>query len=136
MERPYVLIAHHNERIRTSLIEFVERIFDVIGVVINGEELVEVARLLHPDVIVSDITMPLIDGLAARDKLIAHGLAVPFVFVTGLERDVVSLLPSEFEVEDEPPVAFVYKNDIPQHLVSAVEAVLAGRQYISPYYRV
>ncbi len=133
MERPYVLIAHDNERIRNSLFEFVDRTFDVIGVVVNGEELVEVARVLRPDVIVSDITLPQVDGLAARNRLIGHGRLLPFVFVSALDKEVVRLL--SIEVADGPAAAFVHEIDIYQHLLRAIEEVFRGRQYISPYYR-
>src|SRR4051812_27482215 len=96
VERPWVLIADDNAKMRSSLAELLDSVFDVIAVVENGKELIEAAVLLRPDVIVSGITMARMDGLEARDKLIAEEHAIPFVFVTGLGREVTFLLPNEF----------------------------------------
>jgi len=129
MKRPRVLIADDHVKMRCSLVEQLDPAFDVVGAVVNGEELFQAATRLHPDVIVSDIVMPRMSGLAARDMLIARGRTIPFVFVSGLGKGVTCLLPSTY------PVAFVYKVDMSSHLRDAVEAVLGGRPYLSPHYR-
>ena len=123
-----LLVADNNDKIRCSIVELLHKAFDVVGVVANGDELVNEAIRLLPDVIVSDIVMPRMSGLAARDMLITKGRAIPFVFVSGLGKEIASLLPTT------SPVAFVYKMDMSSHLCKAVEAVLSGQSYLSPHY--
>src|SRR5205085_9716504 len=103
------------------VVELLCKGFQVVGAVCDGEELVRAALCLLPDVIVSDILMPRMDGLAARNKLIARQQAPPWVFVSTLGKDVVRFPPND------SPVALVYKNDMSAHLSNAVAAVLTGR---------
>ena len=65
--RKAVLIADDNAFIRTALYEFFQREpdFIVFGVSENGREAIEEARRLHPDLIVLDMAMPVMNGLEA-----------------------------------------------------------------------
>ena len=65
--RKAVLIADDNAFIRTALYEFFQREpdFIVCGVAENGREAIEEARRLHPDLIVLDMAMPVMNGLEA-----------------------------------------------------------------------
>lgn len=62
-----VLIADDNPFIRTALYEFFEREpdFSVCGVAEDGQEVIEEARRLHPDLVVLDFDMPVVNGLSA-----------------------------------------------------------------------
>jgi DNA-binding NarL/FixJ family response regulator len=66
-----VLIADDNPFIRTALYEFFEREpdFRVCGVAEDGQEVIEEARRLHPDLIVLDFDMPVMNGLSAARVL-------------------------------------------------------------------
>lgn len=66
-----VLIADDNIFIRHALCEFFAREpdFEVCGVAENGREALDEARRLHPDVIVLDLSMPVMDGLQAARAL-------------------------------------------------------------------
>ena len=56
--------------------------FDVVGTARNGEELIAEATRLHPDVIVADITMPVLTGIEAAHQLHEAGSRAKFVFLT------------------------------------------------------
>jgi DNA-binding NarL/FixJ family response regulator len=130
MKRLRLLVADNNDAMRCSIVvELLFKGFQVVGAVCDGEELVQAATCLFPDVIVSNIFMPRMDGLAARKKLIARQQATPWVFVSTLGKEVV-----QFPLNDSP-VALVYKSDMSAHLGNAVAAVLIGRPYLSPHYR-
>jgi DNA-binding NarL/FixJ family response regulator len=129
MKKARVLIADDHDKMRCLIVELLDIDFPVVGAVDNGDDLVKAAARLRPDVIVSDIMMPRMSGLAARDTLIATGRAIPFVFVSGLGKEVASLLPTSC------PVAFVHTKDLSSHLCNAVEAVLSGGVYLSPQYQ-
>ncbi len=120
---PAVLVADNNDEMRNRIVVLLSRHYRVVGAVTNGEELVEAAIALQPDVIVSDISMPRLDGLAARRRLIARGQHTPFVFVSTHGHDVLHAL------RTERAVAFVSKSDILAHLVEAVAALHSGRPY-------
>lgn len=127
---PRVLVADDQDRMRCFIVELLCERFQVVGAVADGQELIRSADCLSPDVIVSDVFMTGMDGPSARSELIARHPAMPFVFVSALGKEIVQLVPSN------ALVAFVYKVEMLDHLITAVSAVLAGERYFSPYYRV
>jgi CheY-like chemotaxis protein len=129
MKRLRVLVADDNDATRSAMVELLCKHFQLVGVVCDGEELVQSAACLLPDVVITDILMPRVDGLTARSKLIALNRAGPFVFVSALGKEAV-----RYPLND-PPVALVYKADVSSHLISAIAAVITGCPYLSPYYR-
>jgi CheY-like chemotaxis protein len=82
-ERVRVLVADDHEAVRGCLIEILRRDFEVIGSASNGYDLVDAATRMVPDVIVSDVQMPLLGGTGAMRALQEGGLDIPFVFVCG-----------------------------------------------------
>jgi CheY-like chemotaxis protein len=128
MKKLRVLVADDNDEIRSLIVVLLCQEFQVVGAVCDGEELVRAAICLFPDVIVSDILMPRMDGPAARKRLISQQRAIPFVLVSTHGKEVMQFLPSD------SPVALVHKDDILGHLSSAVTAVFTGQSYLSPHY--
>jgi DNA-binding NarL/FixJ family response regulator len=128
MKLPRVIVADDYDEMRTWIVVLLRERFQVVGAVSDGEELIQCARCLLPDVIVSDIFMGRLDGILAREVLIDQGVIIPFVFVSGLGKEIV------LRVSNDSLVAFVYKVEMRDHLVNAVATVLAGQQYRSPYY--
>jgi len=104
--------------------------FDVVAVVPDGQALLRAAEAVHPDVVVTDIVMPALDGIAATAALLAKQPDVRVVLVT---------------VQDEPglvercqavgALGFVAKHRAGHELVPAVKAVLRGERYVSEYGR-
>ena len=129
MKPRHVLVADHHDQMRLLISELLRREFEIVRVVADGDELLRSARDLLPDVIVSEVFMPLMTGLSVRDELLALGLSVPFVFLSTLGKEIVEFVPADVTV------AFVYKIDMLGHLTDAIEAAHAGRRYLSPYYR-
>ncbi len=122
---PAVLVADNNEEMRTRMVALLSSHYKVVGAVTNGEELVEAAIRLQPDVIVSDISMPRLDGVAARRQLSALGKQTPFVFVSTHGKELIHAF------REERLVAFVNKDEIVEHLINAVAALHGGRPYRS-----
>src|SRR5947207_10570391 len=131
MKRLRVLVADDNDTFRCIIVELLCNSYQVIGAVCDGDELIQSALCLDPDVVVSNILMPGMDGLAAREMLIAAERAIPFVFVSELGKELLVL---QFP-HNQSPVALVYKSELWVHLSIAVAAVLKGQPYLSPYYR-
>jgi response regulator NasT len=85
-----VVIAEDEALIRLDLREMlVEEGYDVVGEAGDGEEAVKLAEELRPDLVILDIKMPIMDGLAAAEK-IANGRIAPVVILTAFsQRDLV-----------------------------------------------
>jgi DNA-binding NarL/FixJ family response regulator len=125
----HVLVANHHDLLRSLLFDLLRERFQIVQVVADGEQLLRSAKYLSPDVIVSEVFMPGMTGLSVRDELLGLGLSVPFVFLSTLGKEIVEFLPAD------ATIAFVYKVDLLGHLINAIEAVHAGRRYLSPFYR-
>jgi DNA-binding NarL/FixJ family response regulator len=102
--------------------------FDVIGKVCNGQALFEEAMRLKPDVIVTDISMPILNGIEAADRLKESGCSSRIVFLT-VHSD------SEFVRRCLSAGAFGYvqKPRIASELLPAIRAALAGNIFVSPH---
>jgi DNA-binding NarL/FixJ family response regulator len=101
--------------------------FDIVGTAVDGEELVSEALRLCPDVIVADITMPILSGIEAARRLHEVALSARFVFLTiHTEEQFVEACVAE------GALGYVIKSHMKVHLIPAVRAALVGKFYISP----
>jgi DNA-binding NarL/FixJ family response regulator len=128
--RTRVLLAadHHELLIRVRSI--LEADFDVIGSVENGYELLAQAEALQPDVVIVDISMPLMNGIDAVRKLVESASTAKFIFLT-IHEDP-AFVSTCFAAG---AMAYVVKARIPFDLIIAIREVLMGRQFASPHLR-
>jgi RNA polymerase sigma factor (sigma-70 family) len=83
-----VLIADDHALFRDGLRSLLEaRQIEVVGEAANGREAVELTRKLQPDVVLMDLTMPVMDGLSATRIICAESSAVKVVVLTASEQD-------------------------------------------------
>jgi DNA-binding NarL/FixJ family response regulator len=127
LERLRVLVSEDHEPVRGILVELLRADFEVVGAIGDGQKLVEAAVLLQPDVIVSDILMPIKNGFSARLEILARGIKAPFVFITLLDAGMISPFPDN--------LSYVHKSDLMAELTQSVRAVAAGRVYLSRLFR-
>jgi DNA-binding NarL/FixJ family response regulator len=99
--------------------------FDIVGTVRNGRDAVGEVRRLDPDVLVIDISMPILDGLRTVAQLNSH-CRTKVVFLT-LHRDQ-DFVTAAFAVGAS---AYVVKSDLNVELVPAIHEALEGRRYVS-----
>lgn len=102
--------------------------FDVVGKVANGQELFDQAMRLKPDVIVTDISMPVLNGIAAADRLKESGCNSRIIFLTiHSDADFVRrcLAIGAF--------GYVVKPRIALELIPAIREALAGRIFVSQH---
>ncbi len=126
-----VLIADDQALIRQAVADLLasEGDLEVIGQAVNGHDAVEQAAGLTPDVIVMDIRMPELDGIAATERICAdpHLATTKVLILTTFEEDeyVVAALRAGAS-------GFVGKGAEPEEIVRAVRAVHAGDALLSP----
>jgi len=123
MGRLRVLIADDNDSVRAAVGRLLEERFEIVGAVSTGRELVDAALAQRPDVIVSDLAMPSLDGLAALKVLRDAFDTTPFVLLTAIEGQVRDWI-------DMGVIGVVLKSDL-LDLVAAVQSAAAGRIYLS-----
>jgi DNA-binding NarL/FixJ family response regulator len=97
-----------------------------IYVVADGKALIAEAALVMPDIIISDIAMPGIDGLAAAQKIRTAHPEARFIFVS--VRDEPAIIRKALA---EGAQGYVVKSDAGDELADAVHAVLKGGHYVS-----
>ncbi|MGZ9928988.1 response regulator [Streptomyces sp. NC-S4] len=102
---------------------------EVAGEAADGEEAVRLVRELRPDVVLMDIRMPVLDGLAATRRIGEDGslAAVRVVMLTTFELDEYV-----FEAIRAGASGFLVKDTEPEELLRAVRAVVAGDALLSP----
>jgi DNA-binding NarL/FixJ family response regulator len=127
---PRVLIADDHAIFGETLRVYLEKTFTVIGVVADGRAMLQEAIRLRPDVVVTDVAMPLLNGLDAARRVREQIPNVRFVFLTML--DDVNLAAAALELGR---VAFVLKSSGASELIKAVEEILHGRSYVTPKLR-
>ncbi len=82
MKKPRVLLADDNMAVANALRLLLQADCELVGVVHDGRALVEAARELRPDVIVTDLSMPVMDGLSAARQLKRDGATARIIFLT------------------------------------------------------
>jgi len=119
-ERRRVLIAEDEALIRLDLAEMlVEEGYDVVGEAGDGETAVRLAEDLSPDLVILDIKMPIMDGLAAAER-IAGGRIAPVVILTAFsQRDLVE------RARAAGAMAYLVKPFQKSDLVPAIEVALS-----------
>ena len=125
LNRARVLLADDHRAVLEAEISLLSPHFDVVATVANGAALVSEARRLHPDLVVTDITMPILGGIDALHELRASGSTAIFVFLTvHTEKEFVEAC------IEAGAMGYVKKSDMNDHLVPAMETAFAGRPYL------
>ncbi len=122
-----VLVADDQELVRAGLRTILERRdgIDVLGEAADGREAVREARRLRPDVVLMDVRMPVLDGIAATRELADSPCRVLMLTTFDLDEYVYDALragASGFLLKDAPP----------DRLVEAIRAVAAGDVLLAP----
>ena len=127
MTRPRILMADDHAMILDTLRASLEPEFDVVGTVTDGRMLLEAFSRLHPDVVVLDIAMPLLNGLDAGRQLRAERKSVKLIYLTmnpdpDLAGEALRLGAS----------GYLLKSSAFHELTQAIHEALRGRSYITP----
>ncbi|WP_020521225.1 ANTAR domain-containing response regulator [Catelliglobosispora koreensis] len=132
--RKRVLIAEDEALIRLDLAEMLgEEGYDVVGEAGDGETAVRLAEELRPDLCILDIKMPIMDGLAAAEKIAGARIAPVIILTAFSQRDLVeraraagamAYLVKPFQQSDLVPAIEIAMSRFSE--VAALEAEVAG----------
>ena len=127
MTRPRVLLADDHKIVAEGLRGLLEAEFELVGIVEDGRALVAAAQKLNPDVIVTDISMPLLNGIEAVQQIKKVIPKVKIVFLT-MHPDVTYAT----RALEAGASGYVLKHAAPSELITAIKEVLNGRIYLTP----
>jgi DNA-binding NarL/FixJ family response regulator len=126
-----ILLADDQQEMRETVARLLEDEFDVIAAVADGERAIEAAVRLAPDLLVLDISMPVLNGIEAAACLKDSGSRAKVIFLT---------------VNEDPDIAgaalsvgargYVLKERLATDLIPAIRQVLHDRIFISPSVRI
>jgi DNA-binding NarL/FixJ family response regulator len=124
-----VVIADDDDLMRAGLIELLtaDADIDIVGQAATGRQAVERARRLAPDVVLMDVRMPDLDGIAATRELSRTSPDSKVVILTTFEQDDYI-----FGALRAGASGFLLKRTRPEELIAAVHSVAAGDSLLSP----
>ena len=126
MARARILIADDHAAIREQLAHLLAPEHDIVALVGDGKAAVAAAVQLAPDLVLLDISMPVMGGIIAARRLKKHSRAPKVVFITG--HADAAYVDEAFRVGAE---GYVLKSNLAAELGDAIRAVFAGRTYRS-----
>lgn len=121
-----VVLVDDEELMRQGLAQLLSETTEVVAQANNGKEAVSVVLDSRPDVVLMDIRMPVMDGIAAT-RMILSSLDVPIIMLTAFDTD-------EFIVTaiQAGAVGFLLKTTPKASLISAIQAAAVGQPILSP----
>lgn len=126
MGKMQVLLADDHPAILKAVQNLLKTDAEVVGSVDNGESLFEAAMRLHPDVIVTDISMPRLNGIAAVDLLREAGCLARVVFLTA--HSDPDFMDAALKTG---ALGYVLKISFATDLLFAIQEAIAGRVFVS-----
>jgi DNA-binding NarL/FixJ family response regulator len=124
-----VLVVDDHELVRAGLVQLLDASEDieVAASAAGGEEAIELARLKRPDIVLMDLSMPGVDGLAATRRIVAEEPEVRVVVLTSFSES-----PKVLAALDAGAVGYLLKDASPDELRAGVRAAARGESPLSP----
>ncbi|MBH0203875.1 MAG: response regulator transcription factor [Nitrospira sp.] len=126
-KKPRLLMADDHSIMLAGLQKLVESMCEVVGTVQDGRALVEAAERLRPDLILLDISMPLLNGVDAARQIKKSVPDAKLLFLTMHASPVFAT-----EALQAGGSGYLLKQSAASELPQAIESVLAGKTYLTP----
>ncbi len=122
-----ILLAEDHPEMAEALQNILAAEFALIRTVGDGRSLVEAAKRLEPDLIIADVSMPLLSGLDAARQVKEAGLHSKIIFLT-MHADI-ALAKEAFRIGAS---GYLLKLSAANELITAIREVMNGKCYVSP----
>ena len=123
-----VVVADDQDLVRSGLAMVLDaRGVEVVGEAADGRQAVDVVRRTSPDVVLMDIRMPVLDGIAATRELTALGVPTRVLVLTTYDLDGYV-----YDALRAGAAGFLLKATPPDRLVAGIETVAAGESLLAP----
>lgn len=127
MSKPRVLLADDHLLVLEGFRRILEGQYELVGAVEDGRALLDAAERLQPDIVILDVSMPLLNGIDAAAQLKKICPSTKIIIVTmHADREYIR---SAFEAGAS---AYVLKRSAVDELDQAIRAAIAGHSYITP----
>jgi DNA-binding NarL/FixJ family response regulator len=123
-----ILVADDHSEVLATVVPMLEAHFSVVGTASDGRAAVEAEKRLHPDVVVLDISMPVMSGIVVAKQMQESGSKVVVVFLT-VHQDLDILAAAK----RAGGLGYVVKARLGTDLVPAIQEALEGREFVSPF---
>ena len=127
MSKIRIVLADDHQAMLENVRELLSTHFDVVSSVTNGQEALDAALLLRPDIAVLDIAMPVMNGIEAARLLQAADPSIGIVFITA-DRDAAVCRAAL----DTGAQGYVIKARMASDLIAAVRMASQRQQFVSP----
>ena len=125
--RVRVLLADDHRAMLDTVKRLLKYQFEIVGATTDGQAVLDAAAELKPDVVVLDISMPVLNGLEAAQRLKQAGSEAKIVFLTVLDDPDFAR-----EALASGALGYVDKSSVATDLAFAINEALAGRAFVSP----
>jgi DNA-binding NarL/FixJ family response regulator len=127
LKKTRILLADDHQFITEGLKNILEPKHEVIGTVEDGKKLVRQAIKLQPDILVVDISMPILNGFEAFEQLKKEGVKSKVIFLT-MHPDVAYAA----RALDMGASGYILKHSAPEELLLAIDKALLGGIFLTP----
>lgn len=126
MARPRIVVAEDNPEMRDRFKGLLEADFDIVGLAADGKQAMNSVSGLKPDILVTDISMPILNGMQVASRLRASGNCTKVIFVTVHDDD--DYREAAFSMG---ALGYVLKARIDTDLIPAIQGALQGKRFSS-----
>jgi DNA-binding NarL/FixJ family response regulator len=127
MTRARVVLADDHRMVTEGLRSIIEPEFELVEIVEDGRALLDAVQRQRPDLVVLDVSMPVLNGIDAAGHLRKADPNLKIVFLT-MHRDVLYVT----RAFENGASGYVLKHSAPTELITAMREALLGRRYVTP----
>lgn len=125
-----ILLADDHPAMREKVATFLESAYEIVGAVPDGRSALNETARQHPDIVLMDISMPIMNGIDAAEQMMRTGTETKIIFLT--VHDDLDFVKAALATGAS---GYVIKSHMATDLLPAIREALAGHRFVSPCIR-